>query len=786
MQWHTATEFGRWLKRVEDKTLRAERLNIGHRLILCFVFIILVMLGADAVVLWQFHLIHVQAERLNGIDQTLVTLLRVHTSLLEFYAGVEALAQTEDAGLLVKGAGPLRTAALEEMQRAISAFNLQPSDLQRDPSIVPTIHVIQSSLPSQLETIITLATSGDWRAVQLRLSNQVRPLESLTSALVERVDHDAAEQRAQTVLNVRRVERLVFLVVPMTAAVALLIAATLGLAITRSITQPLARLVEGSKALARGEFQHQVTIQGEDELAHLGQVFNDTARRLRDLYAVLQSSEDRLRLVIDTIPAHVWSAAPDGSVDFINRRWLVSTGLSAKKGLDWNWGSVVHSDDLPRFLDGWHRALAVGEPMESEARLWQADGKYRWFLIRNVPLRDELGNIVKWYGTSIDIEDRKQAEDALRQSQAYLSEAQRLSHTGSFSWRVPSGEIFWSAEMYRIFQCERTTKPSVELAFQRTHPEDALDLKQVVARASQDGKDFDFEHRLLMPDGSVKYVHVVAHCEKGEPGEVEYVGALMDVTAVKEAEGKIKLAEEALRQAQADLAHVNRVTTMGELTASLAHEVNQPLSAIAANGHACLRWLSADPPNLAKAREAAERIIRDGQDAGEIVRRVRALFRRTPGEKDVLDLNEVIGEVLRLLRGDAGKRGIAVETDLDKKLPSVVADRIQLQQVVLNLVLNGIEAMDQVVDHPKTIFIRSAWESPNAAVVEVRDNGAGFENPERAFEAFFTTKQNGMGMGLAICRSIIEAHHGRLWVARSEGPGATVCFTIPLKSSGIE
>ena len=424
--------------------------------------------------------------------------------------------------------------------------------------------------------------------------------------------------------------------------------------------------------------------------------------------------------------------------------------------------------------------------MESEARLWQADGKYRWFLIRNVPLRDELGNIVKWYGTSIDIEDRRQAEEALRQSQAYLSEAQRLSHTGSFSWRVPSGEIFWSAEMYRIFQCERTTKPSVELAFQRTHPEDALGLKQVVARASQDGKDFDFEHRLLMPDGSVKYVHVVAHCEKGEPGEVEYVGALMDVTAVKEAEGKIKLAEEALRQAQADLAHVNRVTTMGELTASLAHEVNQPLSAIAANGHACLRWLSADPPNLAKAREAAERIVRDGQDAGEIVRRVRALFRRAPGEKDVLDLNEVIGEVLRLLRGDAGRRGIAVETDLDKKLPSVVADRIQLQQVVLNLVLNGIEAMDQVADHPKTIFIRSAWESPNAAVVEVRDNGAGFENPERAFEAFFTTKQNGMGMGLAICRSIIEAHHGRLWVAPSEGPGARVCFTIPLKSREMQ
>ena len=653
MQRHTATEFGRLVKRVEKKTLHPARLNIGPRLILCFVFIILVMLGVDAVALWQFHLVNAQAERLNAIDQKLVTLLRVHTSLLEFYAGLEALAQTENADLLVKEAGPLRTVALNDIQHAVSAFNLLPSDLQRDPNLLPTIHVIQSSLTSQLETIIKLATSGDWRAVQLRLSNQVRPLESLTSALVEKVDHDAAEQRAETVLNAGRVQRLVFVIVPTTAVFALLIAATLGLAITRSITQPLARLVEGSKALARGEFQHQVTIQGEDELAHLGQVFNDTARRLRDLYAVLQSSEDRLRLVIDTIPAHVWSSAPDGSVDFINRRWLESAGLSAENGLGWNWSSVVHPDDLIRFVDELHRALAAGKPMESEARLRQASGEYRWFLIRNVPLRDELGNIVKWYGTSIVIEDRKQAEDALR-------------------------------------------------------------------------------------------------------------------------------------QAQADLAHVNRVNTMGELTASLAHEVNQPLSAIAANGHACLRWLSADPPNLAKAREAAERIIRDGQDAGEIVRRVRALFRRAPGEKDVLDLNEVIGEVLRLLGGDTGKRGIAVETDLDKKLPSVVADRVQLQQVVLNLVLNGIEAMDQVADHPKTIFIRSAWESPNAAVVEVRDNGAGFKNPERAFEAFFTTKQNGMGMGLAICRSIIEAHHGRLWVAPGVGPGATVCFTIPLKSSGMQ
>ena len=783
MQWHTATEFGRWVKRVEAKTLRAERFNIGHRLILCFVYIILVMLGADAVVLWQFHLVQAQAERLNGIDQTLVTLSRVHTSLLEFYAGVEALAQTEDAGLLVIGAGPLRTAALEDMQRAISAFSLLPSDLQRGPDIVSTIHVIQSSLPSQLETIITLATSGDWRAVQLRLSNQVRPLETLTSALVERVDHEAGEQRAQTVLNVRRVQRLVFVIVPMTAVFTLLIAATLGLAITRSITQPLARLVEGSKALARGEFQHQVAIKGEDELAHLGRVFNDTARRLRELYAVLQSSEDRLRLVIDTIPAHVWSTVPDGSVDFINQRWLESTGLSVEDGLGWNWGSAVHPDDLTRFVDEWHAALAAGEPMECEARLRQADGEYRWWLIRNVPLRDGLGNIVKWYGTSIDIEDRKQAEDALRQSQAYLSEAQRLSHTGSVGWRVSTGELLWSAETFRIFQYDRMRKPTLELVFQRTHPEDALVVKQTVARASQDGTDLDFEHRLLMPDGSVKYVHVVAYAERGKSGELEFVGAVMDVTGVKEAEGKIKRAEESLRQAQADLAHVNRVTTMGELTASIAHEINQPLAAVVASSYACLRFLSAQPPSLAKAYEAAESIVRDGKEAGEVVRRVRALFKRAAVERVALDLNEVICEVLSLLRGEIAKRHVVVETDLGKDLAPVVGDRIQLQQLVLNLLLNGLEAMDPVLDRSKILFIRSKRDGLETVLVEIRDCGVGLKDTHKVFEAFVTTKENGMGMGLAICRSIVEAHNGRLWAASGEGPGATFCFALPLELS---
>ena len=371
MGLHTAKRLNRWVRSAEAKALHGIDLNIGPRLILGFVVIILSMLAADAVVLWQFHLVRVQAERLNGIDQKLVAVLRVHTSLSAFHDRLEALVDSQDAGRLAAEAGPLRAAVLEDSRRAISALTLAPLDLQRDPTILPTLHSVQSALPSQLEAITTLANAGDWRAVRLRLANQVTPLKSLTSALVETVDHEVGEEQAQTVRNIKRVQRLVFLVVPLTVAFTLLIAATLGLAITRSITQPLAGLVEASKALARGEFQHEVSVTGKDELAHLGQVFNDTARRLQDLYATLQQSEDRLRLVIDTIPAHVWSTRPDGSVDFINRRFLESTGLSIENLLGWGWGSVVHPDDLAKYVDEWHAALAAGKPMP--VRQWKGE-----------------------------------------------------------------------------------------------------------------------------------------------------------------------------------------------------------------------------------------------------------------------------------------------------------------------------------------------------------------------------------------------------------------------------
>jgi len=654
MGHHTATEFGPWVKRAEEKTLRAAQLNIGPRLILGFVFIILSMLAADAVVLWQFHLVRTQAERLNDIDQKLVAVLRVHSSLLAFHDRLDALADSEDAGGLVTEAGPLRTAVLEDIRRATSALSLLPLDLQRDPTILPTLHVIQSALPSQLEAVTTLAASGDWRAVHLRLENQVRPLESLTSALVERVDHEAGEQQAQTVLNIRGVQRRVFLIVPLTVVFTLLIAGTLGLAITRSITRPLVRLVEGSKALARGEFQHQVSVTGKDELAHLGQVFNDTARRLRDLYATLQSSEDRLRRVIDTMPAYVWSTLPDGSVDFLNQRLLEFTGRSPEDLVGWGWDFVVHPDDLARFVDEWHTALAAGKQMEIEARVRQAKGDYRSLLIRNVPLRDELGNIVKWYGTGLEIEDRKRAE-------------------------------------------------------------------------------------------------------------------------------------EALRQAQADLEQVNRVTTMGELTASLAHEVNQPIAAAVTNANTCLRWLARDTPNIEEARAAAMRIVKDGTRAGEIISRIRLLFKKGTPERELVDANEVIREMIVLLRSEAMRFSISVRTELAEDLPQILGDRVQLQQVLMNLIMNSIDAMKEV-EGTRELAIKSQRSENEHLLVSVSDTGVGLppRQADQIFNAFFTTKPEGTGMGLRISRSIVESHGGRLWAADNSPRGASFYFTLPAKVEARE
>jgi PAS domain S-box-containing protein len=775
MGLQTATELIRWNKSAAATILRGGRLNIGPRLILGFVFMVLSMLAADLVILWQFHILHTHAERLNDTDQKLVAVLRVHASMLAFHNRLDELADVEDANRLRLESGPLRAGVLEDIRRAIGALNPGPFDLPRDPTVLPTLHAIQNALPSQLDAITTLAASGDWRAVHLRLANQVRPLESLTSALVESIDHDVSEEQAQTVLYMRRVERLVFLVVPLTAMFTLLIAATVGLAITRSITRPLAQLMEGSRALARGEFQYEVPVTGNDELARLGLVFNDSARRLRDLYANLQHSEDRLRLVVNTIPAHAWSALPDGFVDFINQPFLQFTGRTMEDLLGWNWASLLHPDDLAKYLGEWHAAVSSGQAMESETRVRRRDGEYRWLLVRNVPLRNESGDILNWYGTAVDIEQRHRAEDALRRSEAFLAEAQRLSNTGSFGWSTSSGESVWSEETFRIFQYPRTTKPTVDLILQRVHPEDAMHVRQTMETASLKGEDFEHEYRLLMPDESVQYVHVVAHAMSDQWGRVEFVGAVMEVT-------ERKRAEEALRDAQANLARVSRVTTMGELTASLAHEIRQPITAAVSDATACLRWLGRDLPDVPEASQSAARVIKDVTRAADIINRVGLLFNKGTPHKVLLDVNEVIRDTIVLLRSETRQYAISFRTELAENLPQVVGDRVQLQQVVTNLCINSVDAMKEV-EGKRELIITSQRAENEHLTVSISDTGVGLPShqAEQIFNAFFTTKPHGTGLGLRISRSIIESHGGRLWADDNPPRGASFHFTLPTK-----
>ena len=365
--------------------------------------------------------------------------------------------------------------------------------------------------------------------------------------------------------------------------------------------------------------------------------------------------------------------------------------------------------------------------------------------------------------------------EELRRSQAYLAEAQRLSHTGSFGWRVSTGELLWSDETFRIFQYDRPTKPMLGLVLQRVHPEDAALVKQTIERASQDGKDFDHEYRLAMPDRSVKYVHVVAHALSDESGSIEFVGAVTDTT-------ESKRAEETLRQAQAELARVSRVTTMGELTASLAHEVKQPIAAASTNANTCLRWLARDIPNIEEARAAAMRIVKDGKRAAEIISGVSLLFKKGTPQRDLIEINEVIRETIALLRSEATRYSISVQTELAADLPQIMGDRVQLQQVLMNLMINGIDAMKDV-DGARELATKSQRAENEQLLVSVSDTGAGLppQQTDQIFNAFFTTKAHGTGMGLRISQSIIESHGGRLWAADNSPRGASFYFTLPTK-----
>jgi PAS domain S-box-containing protein len=533
----------------------------------------------------------------------------------------------------------------------------------------------------------------------------------------------------------------------------------------------------------------------------------------------IRQNENELRIIIDAIPAMSWSALPDGSPDFFNQRWLAYTGLSLEEGRSC-WMLAFHPEERPRIEEEWRATVATGAPFEKEVRIRRADGEYRWFLIRAVPLRDELGRIVKWYGTITDIEDRKRAAMLLAGEKRLLeiiargdSRALILDALCRLVEELASGSLssilLLDAKTNRLRHGAAPSLPrsytkaidglvigpsagSCGTAAYRAEPVIVSDIATDPLWVNY--RDLALTHELracwsrpiLSSEGKVLGTFGTYYREPRSPTAeehdvVEHITHLASIALEREQ------AEEVLRQAQADLAHVNRVTTMGELTASLAHEVNQPIAAVVTNAGACLQWLAGDTPNLEEARAAATRIVKGGTRAAEIISRIRLLFKKHTPQRESVDVNEVIREMIVLLRSEITRYSISVRTEQAADLPQVMSDRVQLQQIMMNLIINGIDAMKDV-DGRRELAIKSQRGENKQIMVSVSDTGVGLppHQADQIFNAFFTTKLHGTGMGLSISRSIIGAHGGRLWAADNSPRGASFHFTLPTKVQAHE
>ena len=628
---------------------RLRRLNIGPRLIACFLIIVVLMGAVDFIAAWQFKHIEVSAHRFYQVDQKSLAVMRAHVDLMEFREALVTLANAQDERGFAVEAASQRDHVVQDVRRAEETLKSFP---YLDSNVAISLEAVGRSLPLQADALVQLANVGDWQGVRLRLANQVRTLVVLTSQLVHDVDQEVTHERAQALASTERARDQLALVLSVTAAFTLLMAIVFGWYATRSITGPLATLDKGAKALGSGDFQHQIEVHGEDELARLGTAFNYAARQVRELYDELKSNEARFRSLIE------------------------------------------YSSDLILILD-------------SEAIVRYVSPSSLRVAGRN---QEEL--LGKCLFDFLAFEDISKMQDILGGT-----------HTES--------------------------RPAIEVGFRR-------------------------------PDGSMAVIEVVANNLLDEPAVAGVVVNARDITERKSAEEQLKK----LHQLEADLAYMNRVSVMGELAASLAHEIKQPIAAAATNAQTGLRWLQREPSDIGEAREALSRIVKDVSRAADIIDRNRSMYRRGIPQREMVNLNELIREMTALLRDAANRHSISMRADLDECLPTIAADRVQMQQVLMNLMLNGIEAMK---DTSGELTVRSGMSDDGQILLSVSDLGVGLpaEKIDQVFDAFFTTKTQGTGMGLSISRRIIESHGGRLWACANTGRGATFQFTIPTEVSAF-
>ena len=490
--------------------------------------------------------------------------------------------------------------------------------------------------------------------------------------------------------------------------------------------------------------------------------------------------EEELRLMhfsLEHASDAVYWMDPQGRIVFVNEAACRSLSRSQAEVLSLSIPDINPSFSAELWRSTWGKLKAQGS---ITLETWHRAKDGTVFPVEVTSNYLDFGGKEYAFAFARDITERKRADQALRRSEAYLAEGQRLTHTGSFAWSASTRQsLYWSEEMLRMYGFNpQEGPPATETLWQRIHPEDRDGVRELLLRVAEQNTEYEHDHRILLPDGTVKHIHAIGHPVLNDNGQVtEYVGTAIDVTEQKRAEQE----RGRLHQLEADLAHINRVSMLGELAASIAHEINQPISGVVSNGSACLRWLTRDVPDVQEACEAARRIVRDGKRAGDVIARIRALTKRAATPREKLDLNETILDVLALVGDEAKRKGVTIRTQFVDDLSPVSGDRVQLQQVLLNLTMNAIEAMSSVDQRPRELLIITRNIAADQVEVTVKDSGPGIDpnTLDKIFDPFYTTKPGGMGMGLSISRSILQAHSGRLWAAAKDGPGTIFHFTLP-------